>query len=378
MMQQQSQTKILFVGGASGGHFYPLISIAEELNTRGNPPQLYYAGPVPYDQSALTENGISYIYIPAGKVRRYFSILNFFDFFKTLFGCVIAVVRLFILYPDVVMSKGGYTSVPVVLAAAFLRIPIIIHESDSVMGSANRISSRFAQHIITTYTEVPIPKTKAPVHLLGIPVRKILQQPPSTDAITKLNIDPNRPLILILGGSQGAERINTLILDSLNELLPDFSLIHQTGPQNFELVKFSAEKLITNEDERKHYHPVPFLTASLLNDAYHLAHIVISRAGSGSIYEIALHAKPAILIPIPENISHDQRTNAYAYARVSNAVVIEEHNATDSLLRAEIDRIMQNEEVYQGMVKGSQAFVHQYAAGHISDLIIDITKEHLH
>jgi len=376
-MQEQSRTKILLVGGGTGGHFYPLIALAEHLNTLAPRPQLYYAGPEAYDREALSVNGISYIYIPAGKRRRYTSILNFFDMFKTLFGCLVAVIRLFILYPDVIMSKGGYTSVPIVLAATFLRIPIIVHESDAVMGSANKLGSRFARHIVTAYENVALPKsTRGSVHILGIPVRATLRAQPTPNAIASLGIDPNRPLILILGGSQGAERVNTLILDSLDELLTDFSVIHQTGKQNFELAKLSAEKLIPDTERRQHYHPVPFLDGTLLNDAYHLAYIVISRAGSNSIYEIALHSKPSILIPIPEEISHDQRTNAYTYARVSNAVVIEEHNLTDSLLRAEIDRIMQNEAVYRSMAEGAKSFAKPDTVERMNDLIIGIAQEH--
>ncbi len=377
MMQEKSRTKILLVGGGTGGHFYPLIALAEHLNTLSPRPELYYAGPDAYDKEALAVNQITHIYIPAGKRRRYFSILNFLDMFKTLFGCLVAVIRLFILYPDVVMSKGGYTSVPVILAATFLRIPIIVHESDAVMGSANKLGSRFARHIVTAYSTLTLPKSvRGAVHHLGIPIRRVLHATPSQNAIATLSIDAERPLILVLGGSQGAERINTLILDSLDELLVDFSIIHQTGKQNFELVKLSADKLIPDTERRQHYHPIPFLDGALLNDAYHLAYVVISRAGSNSIYEIALHGKPSILIPIPEGISHDQRTNAYTYARESNAIVIEEDNLTDSLLRAEIDRIMQNEEAYASMVQGAKSFAKHDTAERIGELITGIAQEH--
>jgi len=367
---------VLFVGGGTGGHFYPLISIAEALNTAPQKPLLYYAGPDSYDSDALKKEGITFIKISAGKQRRYTSILNFFDIFKVLFGFLVAIVKLYILYPDVVMSKGGYTSVPVVLAASFLRIPIIIHESDAVAGKANILASKFAQDIITNYDSVHFGRNDFKIHQLGIPVRASLFSDISPEAYTRLGVDQSRPIILILGGSQGAERVNTLILDALDELLPDFTVIHQTGKLNYELCKLSAENLISDETQHAHYHPFPFLQETALNDAYHIAHIIISRAGSNSIYEIALHGKPSILIPIPEEISHDQRTNAYAYARYGAATVMEEKNLTDGLLRAEIDRIMQDPSLYEQMSESARTFGKRDTAEKIKDLILNIAEKH--
>lgn len=367
---------VLLVGGGTGGHFYPLISIAEALNKAPQKPLLYYAGPDSYDSDALKKEGIRFIKINAGKQRRYASILNFFDIFKVFFGFLVAIVKLYILYPDVVMSKGGYTSVPVVLAASFLRIPIIIHESDAVAGKANLLSSKFAQDIFTNYDNVHFGSNDFKIHQLGIPVRASLFSDISSDAYTQFGVDQSKPIILVLGGSQGAERVNTLILDSLDELLPDFTIIHQTGKSNYELCKASAENLISDERQRTNYHPFPFLQESALNDAYHIAHIIISRAGSNSIYEIALHGKPSILIPIPEEISHDQRTNAYAYARYGAATVMEEKNLTDGLLRAEIDRIMKDPSLYEQMSESARSFGKRDAAEKIKDHILSIAEKH--
>ena len=376
MMQSNGLHKILFVGGGTGGHFYPLIAIAEALNATQEPPELYYSGPDQYDAGALQVEQIHFIRIGAGKRRRYTSLLNFIDLFRTFFGVFVAIIELYRLYPDVVMSKGGYTSVPVVIAAAFLRIPVVVHESDAVMGKANKVGSKFAQYIITTYDEVRTPNTKASVLKLGIPIRKNLLNPPSQNAISALGIDPDRPVILIIGGSQGAERVNALILDSLDELLADYTIIHQTGKQNFTACKDTADHLIPDTERRKHYHPLPFLAGETLNDAYHLAQVVISRAGSNSIYEIALHGKPAILIPIPEEISHDQRTNAYSYARTDGAIVLEEENLKDGLLRAEIDRIMQNDALYTTMATGARSFGRTDSAQQVATLLMQIAHEH--
>lgn len=377
MDPRTKKVRILLVGGGTGGHFYPLISIAEALRMNSDQDlSLYYAGPSKYDAGALASQNIQFVWIPSGKNRRYFSLLNFFDTFKTFLGLIVALLRLFIIYPDVVMSKGGYTSVPVVIAAAFLRIPIVIHESDSVVGRANRLAARFAKVVIVSYPETKTLFTHPQVMHLGIPIRTSLLAAPSSNALTELGIDPERPMILVLGGSQGAERVNELILDSLDEILTDFSIIHQTGKQNFELCKRVAENLIPDEERLKHYHPTPFLTGNMLNDAYHVASIVISRAGSNSIYEIALHHKPSILIPIPETVSHDQRTNAYTYARSGAATVMEEGNITDTLLRSEIDRIMQNDDIYGAMAKAAESFAKRDAAHTIGEVLSGIAQEH--
>lgn len=375
-MEKESNTsRVLFVGGGTGGHFYPLIAIAEALNALPNGPQLYFAGPNAYDQKSLDAEHITYISVAAGKRRRYASFHNIVDFFKTLAGIFIALVKIFIIYPDVIMSKGGYTSVPVILAGAFLRIPVIIHESDSVMGSANRIGSRFARHVITSYPDVKVVHTKGIVHTLGIPIRKVLRTT-NVDSVEDVGIDPERPVLFVIGGSQGAERINQLILDSLDELLVDYAIIHQTGTKNFDTCKFAADTLITNPSMRKNYYPLAFLDAVALNETYCRSSLIISRAGSNSIHEIALHAKPAILIPIPEEISHDQRTNAYTYARTGAAVVMEESNLQDSLLRAEIDRIMHDTSLYERMAQAAASFAKQDAGERIASLIMEIIEEH--
>lgn len=374
----KSKIKILLVGGGTGGHFYPLISIAETLNLESVRPSLYYAGPTKYDANLLEENNIKFVHIPAGKRRHYFSLLNFFDFFKTLYGIGLSLIKLLVIYPDVVFSKGGYTSVPVIFAAAFLRIPIIVHESDSVFGSANRFGSRFAKHIITSYENVLLDKKRnAKIINLGIPIRKILLGAPSKDSVSSLGIDPDRPVVLILGGSQGAERINQQIFASLDDLLKKYTIIHQTGAENYDMSIQTAEKLIPDVELRKHYHAAPFLDAKRLNDVYHIASVVVSRAGSTAMYEIALHKKPAIIIPIPESISHDQRTNAYANARLGGAVVIEEENLKENILISEIDRIVQNTDIYESMVAATDLFAKRDASERISELINNLAQEHI-
>lgn len=368
----------MLVGGGSGGHFYPLMSIAKKLYTGSNtPPELYYIGPDQYDGDALRSVGATFIYCPAGKKRKYRSLLNILDALKTLWGILVAITKLYTLYPDVVVSKGSYTSVPVILAAAFLNIPIIIHESDTRLGAANKLGARFARHVAVSFEEVLPFLNDNNVTVTGIPVRDELLLPPRPNTIESLGILNDLPILLVLGGSLGAERINQLIISSLDELLPHYNIIHQTGENNFDVTVLSARELVRSNELLDHYRPVSFFSdVVLLNDVYHASSLIISRAGTGTIYEIALHGKPSIIIPIPESVSHDQRTNAYAYARTGAAIVLEESNLEDSLLTAEIDRIMKNEAKYSSMATASSHFATTNAAEKIAELVLKTAETH--
>ncbi|MBX2866876.1 UDP-N-acetylglucosamine--N-acetylmuramyl-(pentapeptide) pyrophosphoryl-undecaprenol N-acetylglucosamine transferase [Candidatus Kaiserbacteria bacterium] len=369
--------RIVLTGGGSGGHFYPLIAIAESIreNTLSAQAELYYMGPNPYNKESLDALNIKFVSCPSGKMRRYFSFMNFVDIFKVLFGFFIALFKLFWIYPDAIMSKGGYTTVPVVLAAWFLRIPVVVHESDVHPGISNKIGGRIAQYVAISWADTAEDFKKEKVAQTGIPFRKTLQ----TDVVdpkTQLGIDPNRPMILVLGGSSGAERVNTLVLESLDELLPNYTVIHQTGKGLYEGVVQTAEALLKDSPYKEYYIPAAFLDAKKMNLAYSAASLIVSRAGSGTIFEIAAHGKPSIIIPIPEKIAHDQRTNAYTYARQTDAVVMEEQNLADGLLAAEIARIMGEAALYESMSLKAKTFAPTDAAEKISDILRKIATDH--
>jgi UDP-N-acetylglucosamine--N-acetylmuramyl-(pentapeptide) pyrophosphoryl-undecaprenol N-acetylglucosamine transferase len=367
--------KIGLVGGGTGGHFYPLIAVAEELQASEAKPDLFYFGPGPYDISALKNLNIKYVYCPAGKMRRYFSIQNFFDAFRNFFGVPVAIIKLFLIYPDVIFSKGGYTSIPVLLAARFLRIPIVIHESDAVPGRANKIATKAARYVAISYDDAakffPGEKTA----LTGIPLRREVIAT-SDDPFAVLGIANDKPLIYVTGGSSGADRINNIIIRSLDTLLPHYRIFHQTGPANIEEMRLSAQSLLGNTPYLKDYYLEGKLEASTISALLQASALVITRAGSTTLFEIANHAKPSIVIPIPEDISRDQRTNAYAYARTGAATVIEEQNLTESLLAQEINTIIENTTKYQEMSVAAKSFYIEGSAKKISDILISIGQEH--
>lgn len=376
--------KIVFTGGGTGGHFYPIIAVAEAVqkivtDERLLAPQLYYIAPAPYDQQALFENNIQFIACPAGKVRRYFSLANFSDAFVTFTGVIRAFFILLKIYPDVVFSKGGFASVPTVLAAHLLRIPIVIHESDSKPGKANLLAAKYAYRIAITFDSSAAlfpPKTQKNIARTGIPIRAALAAPLAQGAAQELGLDTTVPTVFILGGSSGSKRINEVILEGLPELVEFVNVIHQTGKELFAETEATAKVILGGNAHASRYHAFPFLSRDAMREAAGAASLVISRAGATSITEISLWHKPSILIPIPESVSHDQRTNAYAYAHTGAAIVLEEQNMTEHLLVSEVKRILSDTNVWQGMANKSMTFANANAAALIAKELVLIAQSH--
>lgn len=376
--------KIAFTGGGTGGHFYPIIAIAEAIQDVVREehlvaPSLYYFAPTSFDEKALFENGIEYIHVPAGKMRRYASIKNVTDFFATFVGIITATLKLFRLYPDVVMSKGGYASVPVVIAARILRIPIIIHESDAEPGRANLLAAKFAEKIAISFDSAAkfFPKNvQDKIARTGIPIRKALMRVEPEGARQYLGLEHGIPTVLILGGSQGAANINEVVLSALPDLVAFANVIHQTGQAHFDNVKAVADVVIGKSEHAARYHPINYMSDISLQRAAGAADIVVSRAGATAIAEIGLWKKPAIIIPIPESVSHNQRANAYAYADTGAAFVLEEANLTPHLLVSQIQRVTGDKDLSERMAKASAGFTDPDAARILAKEILNIGLSH--
>lgn len=369
--------RIVLVGGGSGGHFYPLIAVAEALNESAEKPELYYLGPNPFDAEMLAKESIRYVHCPAGKTRRYASIENFFDFFKNIAGMFVAFFKLFSIYPDVVFSKGGFTSVPVLIAAKLLFIPIVIHESDAVPGRASKIGAKLARYIAIAHDEVAQFFPKEKTALIGIPIRKaILNRYDKMQARASLNLPLNKPLVYVTGGSLGAERLNNQVVEALPKLLPMYSVFHQVGEKQAEVMQETIRALNIDETLLSSYFVQGHLSPETVALILSAADVVVCRSGSTTLFEIALHEKPAILIPIPETISHDQRTNAYSYARDGAAVVLEESNLNEAILTQEIQGILNNPLKYQTMVAATHKVQYPDAANKVAEILLSIGKEH--
>ncbi|OHA92098.1 MAG: hypothetical protein A3J09_01210 [Candidatus Zambryskibacteria bacterium RIFCSPLOWO2_02_FULL_51_21] len=376
--------RILFTGGGTGGHFYPIISIADELKALAKDKhllelELFYMSPTPYNPGALFEHGIEYRKNSAGKLRRSKNGLNFlknfFDLFKTGWGILTSVVQVFNLYPDVVFGKGGYASFPALLAARILFIPVVIHESDSVPGRVNLWAGKFAQRIAISYREAgqffPPEKTA----YTGQPVRKEIATPILEGAREFLQLEPDVPVVLILGGSQGSQKINGAVIEAAKTLVEKYAVIHQTGPNNFPEVKATADAVLHGSVHKDRYKVFDYLNSLALRMAAGLVSVVVSRAGS-TIFEIASWGAPSIIIPINEKVSHDQRSNAFAYARSGACTVVEEMNLTPNILIAEIDRLVENHPVRDEMKAAAKAFYKPDAAKLVAEEILKIALEH--
>lgn len=372
--------KILFTGGATGGHFYPIIAVAQALYEDAKDrkilsPKLYFMAPNQYNPRALFDNDIEFIQIPAGKVRRYFSLLNYLDAFKTFYGIIVATLNMYRIYPDVVFGKGGYGSFPALFAARLLKIPVIIHESDSMPGKVNAWAAKFAEKIAISYPDVAKYFDKSKVAFTGNPIRKEIMLPLSNGAKEFLNLEDETPVIAVLGGSQGSQNINDAVIDGINELVKKYQIIHQTGRKNFDIVDQTAKIILKDNEYAYRYHPFNYLNDLSLRMMAGSSSLIISRAGS-TIFEIANWGLPSIIIPLSEKVSHDQVKNAFSYAHSGACVVIEEQNLNPHILLSEIDRIVNNQSIRDRMIQGAKQFSHIDAAKKISTVILETALAH--
>jgi UDP-N-acetylglucosamine--N-acetylmuramyl-(pentapeptide) pyrophosphoryl-undecaprenol N-acetylglucosamine transferase len=372
--------RIVLTGGGSGGHFYPVLAVADAITniTRAErllAPELYFVTDAPYNEGQLYEHGITLKVIPTGKARRYFSVKNFFDVFKTATAVLKAIWFLYRIYPDVVFGKGGYASFPTLFAARFLRIPVVIHESDTVPGRVNMWAGKFARRIAVSYPEAASYFRKDAVAWTGNPIRSTIAVKAPEGAFEYLKLDRTIPVILVIGGSLGAEKINDTIVDALPELVTRYQIIHQTGVRNFETVSRVAGVAIEKSPSANNYKVFPYLDDLALRMAAGAASLVVTRAGS-SIFEIATWGIPSIVIPITDSNGDHQRRNAFSYARIGACSVIEESNLTPTILTEEIDRIIKDPGIHTAMETAAKQFSRSDSADLIAKEIITIALEH--
>lgn len=373
--------KILLTGGGSGGHFYPIIAVAEAIRKLVRvekliAPELYFMSDSPRDEKLLYENEIIFKPVSAGKSRGYFSLLNFTDLFKTFFGALKAIAVVYGIYPDVVFGKGGYASFPALLAARIFGIPVIIHESDSVPGKVNLWAGKFAVKVAVSYPEAARYFLADKVAYVGNPIRESIKIPATEGVREYFNFTPDLSVILIIGGSQGAELINDVVLGALPALLQKYQIIHQTGKKQFNLAKETAGVALgENSPPLARYKVYEYLDDLSLKMAAGAADLVVSRAGS-ALFEIAAWGKPAIVIPITESNGNHQRENAYNFARKTGATVIEEENLSPNLFESEISRLLADPAKREALGKRAKEFATTDAADKIARELINIAIAH--
>jgi len=369
--------KILFAGGGTGGHFYPLIAVARSIYKIAEQRKIakvdiFLMADDPMDSDLLFKEHIKFMKIPAGKIRRYFSLLNISDFIKTFFGIISSFRKIYSLLPDIVFSKGGYSSFPVLFSARLLKIPVIIHESDSVPGLVTTWSGKWADRVAISFTESGRFFDQKKIINSGNPIRSGVAGGNLEEAVQHFNLEENVSTILITGGSQGSEKINEAILSIIPQMVLKYQIIHQTGVKNFSDVS-SRTKVILESTALKHrYHIVPFLSEGDLKNASRAASLVLSRASAGAIFEIAAWRLPSILIPLSNSAQNHQRENAYNYAKTGACEVLEENNLTPNILLAQIDKILNNQEKIGKMKEGAASFARSDSADIIAQEIINL------
>jgi UDP-N-acetylglucosamine--N-acetylmuramyl-(pentapeptide) pyrophosphoryl-undecaprenol N-acetylglucosamine transferase len=378
-MDNSKKIRVLFTGGGSGGHIYPIIAVAEALRdlavAEGTELELNYIGPRDKYAEFLADEGIGVGTIASGKLRRYFSLKNLLDIPKVFIGFLQSLFKLLWLMPDVIFSKGGTGALPVVIAGRFYRIPVIIHESDATPGLTNLLSSRFAARIAVSFESALKYFNPKKAAWTGTPIRKELLRDRITKEAAKeeLGFDQKEPLILVICGSQGSERINEFVLTNLENLLKESQVLHQTGLANFGNVEKLSRAALLNvpikTEAKRPYRAVPYLEENL-KTALTAADLVVARAGSGTISEISAFAKPSILIPLKESANDHQRLNAYEFAKVGAAIVIEEPNLLPGLFLNQIRSLINNADLLNKMGLASGKFFKPGAAEVIAAEII--------
>ncbi|MBP3607221.1 MAG: UDP-N-acetylglucosamine--N-acetylmuramyl-(pentapeptide) pyrophosphoryl-undecaprenol N-acetylglucosamine transferase [Treponema sp.] len=319
--------KIAFAGGGTGGHIYPGLAIADELKTIASEKNVdielfWFGNSSGMDRNIVEKSGSvnKFIGIPSGKLRRYFSLKNFFDIFKIFAGFVASFFKLLFIRPVVLFSKGGFVSVPPCIAAKLLGIPVFTHECDFTPGLATRINSKFASKILLSYEETKkffSAEKQNKTIVTGNPIRPVFYSANAKAGLEFLfegkDFDSSKPILLVLGGSLGAHQINQLIVENLDWLTSKFNVVHQCGAKDKDFVPAA----------KKGYYPYPFIY-SQMPDVIAASDIVLSRAGANSIWECSVLGKPLVLIPLCGSGTRGDQ--------VDNAAFFEKQNAAKVLL----------------------------------------------
>lgn len=319
--------KIIFTGGGSAGHVTPNLALIARLKKDWS---VTYIGSKSGIERELVEGqGISYKAISSGKLRRYFDVKNFKDPFKVAAGVLQAYAIIHQIKPDLIFSKGGFVSVPVVIAGWLNRVPIYIHESDITPGLANKIAIRFASKLFVTFEEAGahLPKDKV-VHT-GAPIRERLFEGRADKGLQFLGFQAGKPVLLIMGGSLGAKKINEVVREALPELLKTYQVVHLCGKGN----------IVHELENDQGYRQFEYVNQEL-PDVMAAAAIILSRAGSNAIFEFLALKKPMILVPLPLRASRgDQILNARSFKQKGYCEVLDNDALTEAQLIETLNRL---------------------------------------
>lgn len=353
--QNKTYKKVMLSGGGSGGPVTPLLEIAKELKKKETDIKFVFVGTEQGPEKKMVENfpDLHFVSLPAGKLRRYFSLKNFSDIFRIIYAYFKSFPILSKEKPDIIISAGSFTSVPLVYAAKFFRIPVLIHQQDVRAGLANKLMAPFAK-IVTTVFENNLTEYGPKATLTGNPI-SISEKEPEFDESLRFLFSGERPLLLVMGGGTGAVAINDLIAETKDELLEFCNIVHVTGRNKHSL---SEDKKNVRDEAKGTYFSWEFLSHEFLVFIMSKSDLVVSRCGLGSLTEISFLRKASILIPIPG--SH-QEDNASIFKKAEAALVLSQYDIETDFFVKEIKKLLDSPEAlknygdkaYNIMEKGS-------------------------
>lgn len=353
--------RIVLTGGGTGGHLVPFEPIVDAARTvfaeqKGSLPKwvdsnnldIYFLGVTDKKTREFFDRlNVRVTNIPAGKLRRYPSPRTISDVLLRMpIGVVKALLHMWRIMPDVVISKGGYGSVPVSLAAVFYRVPILLHESDVVFGMANRLMTGLASAITVSFTAAreAMLSYKEKTVVTGTPVRAGLNLIDQGEAKKMFGFRPEEKVLLVMGGSQGSEQINKVLLEALPGLVKDMGIIHLTGQDHLEKVQAAAGKLLKGGGREQNYKAFGYLSDRMAA-ALSAADVVVARAGATSLAELARLRKASILVPLDGAAQDHQRRNATVFETAGAARVIDPANLGRALFEQNVRSLMDNDEI---------------------------------
>lgn len=387
IIQPNKNIKILFTGGGSGGHVFPLVSVLREMNKfksdfekQGLSLDFYYIGSNDFTLNFIKNEDIEVYPLLIKKIKK-----NIFNVFINFWSFLRAYFKMLFIMPDAIFAKGGFESSLALVISVIFRIPIFIHESDSIPGFVNQFFSRFAKIVFISFEDSQKYLKNVDVELVGNPINdiliKIAEQNDNQENIKQtLGLNTEFKTLLVLGGSQGAQAVNNLILDALPEALQKYEIIHQVGVNNYINIQREVavifREIVKDTECEKRYHLIPLLehkdaiTIDSLGYVMKACDLIISRAGSGSIFETAIFKKPSIMIPLPWASRDHQSLNALNFSKYKACVVLEQSNLKPNLLLDTVDSILNSQEKIEMMQQGCEKFAKKDAGINIARIIL--------
>lgn len=370
--------RLTIAGGGTGGHVTPALATIAVLRERVPLTLLWLGTADGVERRMVAGQGIPFQPIEAGKLRRYFSLQTAVDAARLPVGVLQALLALRRFRPDVVFSTGGFVSVPAVVAAALLRVPVLTHEQTAQVGLANRINLRFAAVLALPYeaSRAYLPPTRTRVVVTGNPVRADLLTGNAAEGARRFGLTTALPTLYVTGGARGAHALNETVAQLLPGLLERYQVIHQCGPAsaNGDYPRLAALAVTWPAELRARYALREFVGDELPH-VYALAALVIGRAGAGTVAELANLGKPAVLIPLPGTGGDEQTKNARLLADAGGAILLPEADLTPTRLAETIDRLFAAPDTLARMGEAARTQANPHAAEALADALLRLTQQ---